>query len=138
MRSSRSIRPWRRARSIATAAKLVESLHAWNVQRVAGGEQPVAVRIGVNTGRAFVGDIGSDRRVDYTVLGNTVNVAARLESAVAGPNEVVVGEETARPVLTPTRTATFGSPRRARSTFHAVRLSMSFAAAATARRGWSG
>jgi len=83
-------------RAVAAAAKLVESLHAWNVQRVAGGEQPVAVRVGVNTGRAFVGDIGSDRRVDYTVLGNTVNVAARLESAVAGPNEVVVGGETAR------------------------------------------
>jgi len=83
-------------RAVAAAAKLVESLHAWNVLRVAGGEQPVAVRVGVNTGRAFVGDIGSDRRVDYTVLGNTVNVAARLESAVAGPNEVVVGGETAR------------------------------------------
>ena len=83
-------------RAVAAAAKLVESLHAWNVQRVAGGEQPVAVRVGVNTGRAFVGDIGSDRRVDYTVLGNTVNVAARLESAVAGANEVVVGGETAR------------------------------------------
>jgi class 3 adenylate cyclase len=52
--------------------------------------------VGVNTGRAFVGDIGSDRRVDYTVLGNTVNVAARLESTVAGANEVVVGAETAR------------------------------------------
>ena len=53
------------------------------------------MRVGVNTGHAVVGDIGSDRRVDYTVLGNTVNVAARLESSVAGPNEIVVGEETA-------------------------------------------
>jgi adenylate cyclase len=83
-------------RAVAAAAKLVESLLAWNLQRVARGEKPVAVRVGVNTGTAFVGDIGSDRRVDYTVLGNTVNVAARLESAVAGPNEVVVGVETAR------------------------------------------
>ena len=78
-------------RAVAAAAKLVESLHAWNLQRATRGESAVAVRVGVNTGRAFVGDIGSDRRVDYTVLGNTVNVAARLESAVAGPNEVVVG-----------------------------------------------
>jgi adenylate cyclase len=83
-------------RAVAAAAKLVESLRAWNVQRVAEGERAVAVRVGVNTGKAFVGDIGSDRRVDYTVLGNTVNVAARLESTVAGPNEVVVGVETAR------------------------------------------
>jgi adenylate cyclase len=83
-------------RAVAAAAKLVESLHAWNAQRAAQGERAVAVRIGVNTGKAFVGDIGSDRRVDYTVLGNTVNVAARLESTVAGPNEVVVGAETVR------------------------------------------
>ncbi len=78
-------------RAVAAAAKLIESLHAWNAHRIERGESPVAVRIGVNTGRAFVGDIGSDRRVDYTVLGNTVNVAARLESTVAGPNEIVVG-----------------------------------------------
>jgi adenylate cyclase len=83
-------------RAVAAAAKLIESLKAWNVGRVRRGEPPVAVRVGVNTGRAVVGDIGSDRRVDYTVLGNTVNVAARLESSVAGPNEIVVGEETAR------------------------------------------
>jgi adenylate cyclase len=83
-------------RAVAAAAKLVESLHGWNAQRAERGERSVAVRIGVNTGTAFVGDIGSDRRVDYTVLGNTVNVAARLESTVAGPNEIVVGVETAR------------------------------------------
>ncbi len=82
-------------RAVTAAAKLIESLTAWNRQRAARGERAVAVRIGVNTGNAFVGDIGSDRRVDYTVLGNTVNVAARLESTVAGPNEVVVGVETA-------------------------------------------
>jgi adenylate cyclase len=83
-------------RAVAAAAKLIESLTAWNVERARRGEAMVAVRVGVNTGRAVVGDIGSDRRVDYTVLGNTVNVAARLEDYVAGPNEIVVGEETAR------------------------------------------
>ena len=56
----------------------------------------MSVRIGINTGNAVVGDIGSDKRVDYTVLGNTVNIAARLEEYVAGPNEIVVGEETAK------------------------------------------
>ena len=43
-----------------------------------------------------VGDIGSSRRVDYTVLGNTVNVAARLEAFVARPGDVVLGPETHR------------------------------------------
>jgi adenylate cyclase len=52
------------------------------------------VRIAVNTGEAIVGDIGSHRRVDYTVLGNAVNVAARLEEFVAQPGDVVIGPET--------------------------------------------
>jgi adenylate cyclase len=41
-----------------------------------------------------VGDIGSASRVDYTVLGNTVNIAARLEEFVATPGSIVVGETT--------------------------------------------
>ncbi len=82
-------------RAIAAAAKLVENIKAWNLERAARGELTVSVRIGINTGNVFVGDIGSDRRVDYTVLGNTVNIAARLEEHVAGPNEIVIGHETA-------------------------------------------
>jgi adenylate cyclase len=83
-------------RAVAAAARIIESMVAWNAERAGRGEAPVAIRIGINTGNAVVGDIGSEQRVDYTVLGNTVNVAARLEELVAGPNEIVVGEETAR------------------------------------------
>jgi adenylate cyclase len=83
-------------RAVAAAARIIEAAVAWNAERAGRGEAPVAIRIGINTGNAVVGDIGSDQRVDYTVLGNTVNVAARLEEQVAGPNEIVVGEETAR------------------------------------------
>ena len=60
----------------------------------ARGDPPLEVRIAVNTGEAIVGDIGSERRVDYTVLGNAVNVAARLEEFVAQPGDIVMGPET--------------------------------------------
>lgn len=90
------VQPDHARRAVAAAAKLVENVKTWNLERVARGEPPIAVRIGVNTGNVVVGDIGSAQRVDYTVLGNTVNVAARIEEYVAGPNEVAVGEETAR------------------------------------------
>ena len=83
-------------RAVAAAARMIEAALAWNTERATRGEPPVAMRIGINTGNAIVGDIGSDQRVDYTVLGNTVNVAARLEEHVAGPNEIIVGEETAQ------------------------------------------
>ena len=49
--------------------------------------------IGVNSGEAIVGNIGSDKRMEYTVIGDVVNVAARLE-AVAKPNQVLVAERT--------------------------------------------
>ncbi len=82
-------------RAVAAAARMIEAVTAWNAVRATRGEAPVGIRVGINTGNAIVGDIGSDRRVDYTVLGNTVNVAARLEEHVAGPNQIVVGAETA-------------------------------------------
>lgn len=56
--------------------------------------EPIRLRIGVNSGAAVAGDIGSDRRLEYTVIGNTVNVAARLQAFVAQPGDVVVGPAT--------------------------------------------
>lgn len=82
-------------RAVQAAIALQKALAAWSSEREALGQPGFRARIGINSGPVVVGDIGSRRRVDYTVLGNTVNVAARLEG-VAPPGEIVLGPETHR------------------------------------------
>lgn len=85
-------------RAVRAAIRIGEALEAWNGERRQRGLKDVAIRIGINTGPVVVGDIGSKDRVDYTVLGNTVNVAARLEETVAHAGDIVLGDETYRQV----------------------------------------
>ncbi len=81
-------------RAVRSALLLMEGLDGWNADRKAAGEGPVEVRVAIHSGPVVVGDIGSATRVDYTVLGNTVNIAARLEEFVAKPGQIVIGETT--------------------------------------------
>ncbi len=58
--------------------------------------EPVAIGIGVNTGEAVIGNMGSDSRFDYSAIGDAVNTAARLESATKEAGvDILIGERTA-------------------------------------------
>ncbi|MCP3960867.1 MAG: FHA domain-containing protein [bacterium] len=83
-------------RAVRAAVSFCEALDDWNAERERQGLPTIGSRIGINSGPVVVGDIGSNRRVDYTVLGNTVNLAARLEEKVASPGDIVIGEATRR------------------------------------------
>jgi len=59
------------------------------------GLPPVAIGIGINTGDAIIGNMGSDIRFDYTAIGDAVNTAARLESATKEKKvDLLIGENT--------------------------------------------
>ena len=80
------------ARAVKTALEMIERLELINQRR--SNDEKFSIRIGINSGRAVAGDIGSLKRMEYTVLGNTVNVASRIESMACKPNQVCVGAET--------------------------------------------
>jgi adenylate cyclase len=79
-------------RAIKAALEMRDQLEAFNSERKEG--PTIRIRIGINSGKAVAGELGGINKKEYTVLGDTVNTASRLESSVAKPMQVVVGENT--------------------------------------------
>ncbi|TIT79086.1 MAG: adenylate/guanylate cyclase domain-containing protein, partial [Mesorhizobium sp.] len=67
-------------RAIQCAEAMIAALEAWNVQRVSRGYPPLDVRIGAQYGAVVIGAVGSERNLSFAVVGDTVNVASRLQS----------------------------------------------------------
>jgi adenylate cyclase len=76
--------------AVRAAVDMQKSLEELN--RISG-KPPLSIGIGVHTGEAVVGFLGTERRMDYTAIGDTVNVASRLTSQ-AGPGQIVISTAT--------------------------------------------
>ena len=68
------------ARALRCALALQEETARWNAKRQARGHVPVRLSVGVHYGPVVVGNIGSAQRLEFTVVGDTVNIASRLET----------------------------------------------------------
>jgi len=81
--------------AIQAALEMQEELKLLNAELTAEGLPNINIGIGINTGEALVGNMGSDQRFDYSVIGDAVNLASRLESSSKTLGKtLVVGEET--------------------------------------------
>ncbi|MBW2466219.1 MAG: GAF domain-containing protein [Deltaproteobacteria bacterium] len=68
-------------RAVRAAIAMISELQKWNRYRANEGKKPLDMGIGLNTDTIVSGNIGSPKRMDYTMIGDGVNLAARLESA---------------------------------------------------------
>jgi adenylate cyclase len=67
------------ARAVRCALELQAEMDRWNAKRAARGAATIPLGIGIHSGRVVVGNVGADARLEFTVIGDAVNVASRLE-----------------------------------------------------------
>ncbi len=84
-------------RAVKSGVEIQKRIEEMNKQRVIEGKQDIHVGIGINYGEAVVGNIGSTQRLEYTVIGDSVNTAARLQTVAKG-GEIVVSDSVYREV----------------------------------------
>lgn len=78
---------------------MLEMIELFNADRVAAGSAPIAIGIGIATGEVVAGYTGTQQRATYTCVGNTVNLASRLESETKAAQRRVLIDEATRALL---------------------------------------
>jgi adenylate cyclase len=85
--------------AVHAARAMLLGLRDLNQQLAARGEEMICIGIGLHTGPAVVGSIGSPERLEFTAIGNTVNLASRIESLTKAVGETVILSEATRAAL---------------------------------------
>ena len=83
-------------KAIDCALDIQKNMEVLNVELADKGIKPVAIGIGINTGYAVIGNMGSEQRFDYTAIGDAVNTGARLESGTKDAGvDILIGRNSA-------------------------------------------
>ena len=80
-------------RAALAALEMIEWLETGNAKWADEFGRELQLGIGISTGTAIVGNLGSEKRMEYTAIGDTVNIAARLEM-LAKPGQILISEAT--------------------------------------------
>jgi adenylate cyclase len=96
-------------RAVRTALDMRNSIAELNEQRAADGKLPIGIGIGLSLGEVVAGTVGTEDRMEYTVIGDSVNLAARLVDQARPSGRILISQSTYQRVHDLVKTVSLGS-----------------------------